>query len=191
MDDGYAPSTLSASVPKSVFTAVWYSASVAVGSSGVVRLVSFSFVPITTGTWLCLPAVIVSIGASGWNQPSTSGPYGPPAPATWTGTEPFATSVSAGSARRHAMGSGAVSQPTVFATDVPFASAVASGRAAHPPLWMIAAEKSPFASGDATSEHTFWPPADSPKIVTRAGSPPNAFAFVFTHESAATRSRRP
>ena len=35
------------------------------------------------------------------------------------------------------------------------------------------------------------PPADSPKIVTREGSPPNAAMLRFTHSSAATMSRSP
>ena len=50
---------------------------------------------------------------------------------------------------------------------------------------------SPFASGETRSDITFVPPADSPKIVTRSGSPPNAAAFSRTHASARTRSSVP
>src|SRR6185503_5925504 len=40
------------------------------------------------------------------------------------------------------------------------------------PLSRIARWNNPFANGDAISDPTLMPPADSPKIVTRDGSPP-------------------
>ena len=45
--------------------------------------------------------------------------------------------------------------------------------------------KSPAASGEAISALTANDPADSPKIVTLPGSPPNAAMLSFTHCSAA------
>ena len=54
-----------------------------------------------------------------------------------------------------------------------------------PPLSEMAPVKSPLASGEAASMLTAIPPADSPKIVTRPGSPPNAAMFFFTHCSPA------
>ena len=44
----------------------------------------------------------------------------------------------------------------------------------EPPLCEIAPWNSPLARGDAQSMLTAMPPADSPKIVTLSGSPPNA-----------------
>ena len=59
------------------------------------------------------------------------------------------------------------------------------------PLSPMALWKSPFASGEAMSALTANDPADSPKIVTFAGSPPNAAMLSLTHRSAATWSSRP
>ena len=60
-----------------------------------------------------------------------------------------------------------------------------------PPDWTIALWNSPFASGEIISALTEPPPADSPKMVTFDGSPPNAAALRFTHCSAASWSRKP
>jgi hypothetical protein len=43
----------------------------------------------------------------------------------------------------------------------------------------------PFASGEARSVLTLQDPADSPAMVTRAGSPPKTLMFLCTHFSAA------
>ena len=48
-----------------------------------------------------------------------------------------------------------------------------------------------FESGEAISALTEIDPADSPAMVTRFGSPPNAAMFFCTHRSAATWSSRP
>jgi hypothetical protein len=56
---------------------------------------------------------------------------------------------------------------------------------------MMAAEKSPFARGDESRCNTLAPPADSPKTVTRVGSPPNAVMFRRTHSSAVIWSASP
>ena len=52
------------------------------------------------------------------------------------------------------------------------------------PDWGIARWKSPFALGVPMSVPTLMPPADSPKIVTLLGSPPNAAMLSRTHSSA-------
>ena len=66
------------------------------------------------------------------------------------------------------------------AADV-FADAVAAGME----LDDIAVEKSPFASGVAMRRQVERPPADSPNIITRDGSPPNAAMLSCTQRSAA------
>ena len=53
------------------------------------------------------------------------------------------------------------------------------------PLSPMALWNRPLASGDAIRMLTENEPADSPKIVTLPGSPPNAAMFFFTHCSAA------
>jgi hypothetical protein len=50
---------------------------------------------------------------------------------------------------------------------------------------MIAFCMSPAERGLVSSAFTDMPPADSPKIVTFDGSPPNAATLRFTHRSAA------
>ena len=55
-----------------------------------------------------------------------------------------------------------------------------------PPLSPIAAWKRPRASGVAIRWLTLHEPADSPKIATRDGSPPNAAMFRWIQPSAAT-----
>ena len=57
------------------------------------------------------------------------------------------------------------------------AISVAGSRVAQklaPPDCTIAWANSPCAAGSPSSVPTLMPPADSPKIVTRSGSPPNA-----------------
>ena len=55
------------------------------------------------------------------------------------------------------------------------ASAWSTSRRLKPaPLCAIARWKSPRAAGTVSRHPTLWPPADSPKIVTLAGSPPKA-----------------
>ena len=61
----------------------------------------------------------------------------------------------------------------------------------QPPLSAMARWNRPLASGDPTSPEIRNAPADSPKIVTRRVSPPNAAAFLCTHCSAAMASITP
>ena len=56
------------------------------------------------------------------------------------------------------------------------------------PLWAMAFEKSPFARGEVIMKPTLKPPADWPKIVTWAGSPPKRAMLAFTQFSAAVLS---
>jgi hypothetical protein len=59
------------------------------------------------------------------------------------------------------------------------------------PLSAIARENRPNAVGEAMFAHTLAPPADSPKIVTRPGSPPDANALFCTQRIAACWSISP
>src|SRR5438270_5718389 len=60
-----------------------------------------------------------------------------------------------------------------------------------PPLSPIALAKRPWARGDAIWALTEMEPADSPKMVTLAGSPPKAAMLFLTQVRAAVWSRRP
>lgn len=59
------------------------------------------------------------------------------------------------------------------------------------PLWAIARRKRPSAHGIESRLATLMAPADSPKIVTLSGSPPNEAMDSRTHSSAATWSSSP
>src|SRR5581483_5664318 len=95
---------------------------------------------------------------------------------------PAESSLSAGILRRSARDAA----PAFFAKSSPERSASARrfrfspgsvagrGGTKEPPLSEIAPSNKPFASGDAQRMLTASPPADSPKMVTRRGSPPNA-----------------
>ena len=74
-----------------------------------------------------------------------------------------------------------------------FSPGTAAGRGGpkEPPLSEIAPSKRPFASGDAHSMLTAIPPADSPKMVTLLGSPPNAAMFFLIHCKPAIMSSSP
>src|SRR5262245_47601067 len=92
---------------------------------------------------------------------------------------------SGGFERRHAGTSAAPSHPTVSAMAVPCSQRDAFDATMHPPLSMSASENSPFASGELTKRHVLRPPADSPKSMTRLGSPPKPAMLPCTHASAA------
>ena len=82
-------------------------------------------------------------------------------------------------------------QPAAVAKSAPAVSALASVWLVQLPLWMTAASKSPRAGGDASSAHTAKPPADSPAMATRPGSPPKAAMLARVQRSAACWSSRP
>ena len=58
----------------------------------------------------------------------------------------------------------------------------------HAPLCAMARWKRPAATGEPTSAPTMTAPADSPKIVTLSGFPPNAAMLRSTHRSVAMAS---
>ena len=59
------------------------------------------------------------------------------------------------------------------------------------PLCAIALLNNPAVRGEDSNSVTLMAPADSPKMVTLPGSPPNASMLRCTHSSAATWSSRP
>jgi hypothetical protein len=59
------------------------------------------------------------------------------------------------------------------------------------PLCAITRLNKPFDKGDVINALTSSDPEDTPKIVTFAGSPPNAAMFLCTHRSAAIWSSMP
>ena len=117
---------------------------------------------------------------------------------------PFAAARSAasGAARRQLKSStaqprAAAASALAFATTAGAAKS-SSGRApgAIQPWWppglsSAAAEKRPAARGSTSRCATDAPPADTPKTMTRAGSPPKAAQLSRTHASARSWSPRP
>jgi hypothetical protein len=101
------------------------------------------------------------------------------------------SSVVSGSPRRQAAAVAASGQPACAANASPADWASAGVREAQLPLSMIPPLNRPRASGDVISAQIGQPPADSPAIVTRPGSPPNAAMLRRTHRSAASWSSRP
>src|SRR5215467_14906625 len=94
--------------------------------------------------------------------------------------------------RMHAAAVAALVQPRLLAKAVPCRSAACLlGVGKMHPLSAIARENRPNAVGEAMLAQTLAPPADSPNIVTLAGSPPNANALPCTHRIAACWSIRP
>lgn len=84
--------------------------------------------------------------------------------------------------------SGAAAQPALCAYQSKVACATESDLEAHgtkAPLCMMAAWKRPLDWGETMCTETDAAPADSPKIVTRPGSPPNAATLSRTQRSAA------
>src|ERR1043165_8424074 len=103
------------------------------------------------------------------NQPSTLGPN--PTPVATSGS---AITSAADLPRRQASASPLV-QPASFAnlTASTSAWALVGCSVVQPPLSLIARWNRPSPLGDATCMQTSYEPADSPKIVTLSGSPPN------------------
>ena len=144
------------------------------------------FDPASSGTLACSPASAISVSDFERKYPSIAVLKRMPcalAAASWSCCAVMARSAAIESA------------PAAAANFTPFCSASASGRggrlAIAAPLSQIAPAIRPFESGDAISALTEIDPADSPAMVTRAGSPPKAAMFCCTHRSAATWSSRP
>ncbi len=162
--------------------------------------------PIMTGTFAWRPAASAASGGSTRNRPSMidiAMPGGAvpcmKAPSVSSPPTPE-TSFSTGSARSavNAAAPSAV-MPIERAQSTAILSAVARSeegitRARGPGVpadWRIARWKRPRDIGETRCASTAPPPADSPKIVTRSGSPPNAAMLRCTHCSAASWSRYP
>jgi len=79
----------------------------------------------------------------------------------------------------------------VLSTAVTRAASAGSAAACTAPLWGMARAKRPAARGATIMLVTLMAPADSPKIVTLPGSPPNAAMFCCTHSNAAIWSSSP
>src|SRR5256714_7103972 len=148
------------------------------------RLPSSLLVPFNRGPWLYCPDASATAGGNGSTAPPTTGDHEPVAPAVRT--------AAADLSRRHAAAVAASLHPSRPANAAPFCSAAPrpAFRPRHP-LSAIARWKRPAAVGDAKFAHTAAPPADSPKIVTLFGLPPNASALRCTQRSAACWSWRP
>ena len=190
-ETGYRARTSGARAPNWAATSARYSASVAMG--GAACPVSSALAPTANGTLLCSPFPMTTSGESRRTKPSTAGPQScPEEEATETTGGSARRTASNGRARRQAAGSAALGAARLLGQRVPEGDELGER-----PLRAAAAldegplEEAPAASGEATSVQTFTPPADSPKIVTRAGSPPNAAMFRFTQRSAASWSYVP
>ena len=137
------------------------------------------------GTRLKLPAV--NAAPIDWvrNLLSTVG-LAPPTPPGWC-----ARTCSTVSARRHAAVWSV--QPELVANVVPVVSAAVSvgWLSWYAPLCTIARWNRPAEPGDWSWLWTLRPPADSPKIVTRVGSPPKKKMLRCTQRSASCWSMRP
>ena len=144
-----------------------------------------------------VPAAAARHGATGSTSPSTTGENGvgvqatgPQRPKWSAGRTASAAAVSrAGSAAANAS---AVGGSPAWAAIATVTSAASAGEKNVPgTLCAIALRNRPAASG-MTSRAAMEPaPADSPKTVTRSGSPPNAAMFSRTQRSAATWSSSP
>jgi hypothetical protein len=93
--------------------------------------------------------------------------------------------------RRQATALASWAHPTAWATTSPSASAASWLRLGQEPLWIMAPANRSRDPGATRWEQTDHPPADSPPIVTRAGSPPKAAMFSCTQRSAACWSISP
>ena len=151
-------------------------------------VISSLVVPIIVGT-APRPARTPSTGAWVNTEPSTTGMNSSSTRETDASALPCALSrTSTGTASSSSSVCAPVSAITVRAISVAF-----SRLCTNEPLpdCTIAWWNSPCAAGRPSSVATLMPPADSPKIVTRSGSPPNAAMLSRTHSSASTWSRIP
>src|SRR5689334_1950756 len=179
---GYCASTASASAPNSPRTNASYCArSCPMKPCRNVRP-SSRLAPLTTGTRANRPDSTASSGGIGSDR----------VPLVSCGEKPVvSSSAPAGLPRRQATTVAGSVQPAFAAHVVPAASVAASGRAEHEPLWIIAAENSPREPGEVRCPQTDQPPADSPPIVTRRGSPPNRATLRRTQRRDACWSWKP
>ena len=142
--------------------------------------------PCSRGTCRYWPDSNALSGDSGSVNPPATGPQDSP-------DDGSAFKIAAtGLVRMHAAAVAALVQPRLLARAVPCCSAACLlGVGRMHPLSAIARENRPSAVGEAMFAQTLAPPADSPKIVTLPGSPPNANALPCTQRIAACWSIRP
>ena len=138
--------------------------------------------PMTTGTRANSPVPTATRGSAGRNGvPRTGGTIG------------IGASISSptGFPRRQATAVARSVHPTAHAMTSPSVSAASWLRLGQDPLWIMAPANRPRDPGATRCVQTDQPPADSPPIVTRAGSPPKAGMFSCTQRSAACWSISP
>ena len=137
--------------------------------------------PSMTGTFATLPAATNTRGSSGSTTPSIVGPHSscpdvrPPC---------FASSVVSFTDRMHASTSAAEPQPRFLASCGRRVEEMLYGCADQPlkePDSMMPPWKRPCEPGETRWSDTLAAPADSPKIVTRDGLPPNAAMLLATN----------
>jgi hypothetical protein len=121
--------------------------------------------PINSGTSFCLPAAKTARTSAGSTQPSTL-----------AADCSLARSISSADFALRAANESAPSDVATLAPAFSMSANFAMG-AKFAPLSPMARWNSPLVSGDATRRFTLHDPADSPKIVTRFGSPPNCAMF--------------
>ena len=158
--------------------------------------------PTRTRTSEDAPAAKASRGCCGSTVPSTTGAKGSRLSASephFTGSGALCTSMTSSAATRirvsrstAAIASRVGSTPSASARVRVTVSPMSWVRVwAAAPDWVMAWANSPSADGIASRVVMLMAPADSPAMVTRDGSPPNAAMFCCTHLSAATWSWSP
>ena len=156
------------------------------------RFISSAVVPRSTSTPAAWPAPIARCGRSRSTWPSTTGCSGRPSS---NGVDSDRRCCAASRSARDSSRSRSTSPgPTPASARNFCATTVArsgSWTCAPAPLWGMARLEQARAAGAARSTPTLIAPADSPKIVTWSGSPPNAAMLSRTHSSAAIWSRMP
>ena len=142
--------------------------------------------PCSSGTCRYRPVSNARNGDSGSVKPPETGPQDSP-------PDGSAFRIAAtGLVRMQAAAVAGLVHPRLLASAVPCRSAAwLVGVGKMQPLSAIAWENRPRAVGEAMFAQTLAPPADSPKIVTLPGSPPNANALFCTQRIAACWSIRP
>lgn len=159
---------------------------------------SSSLLPMTSGTGAATPSRKALTRSRGTVSPSMLTAYiGAPVSASCSSASRMAAAASRSlgdaSARAVARDSASAASGASSSTSRFAARAWSAGEADRPGAGdcAIARRKSPRAAGMVISESTDVPPADSPKIVTFSGSPPNAAMLSRTHRSAAIWSKSP
>ena len=166
--------------------------------------ISSSVVPISTATSRERPSWIAAKGSRGMTSPSTTGTKESPSrlrscglgtapgdPANLGETARWASRSRAGGSSRRRSAVPAVSPRSPRNASETLSASSRGATKFADPLCRIARRKSPRARGMPRRVATLIAPADSPKTVTFAGSPPKAAISSRTHSSAAIWSRIP